>query len=167
MLPKRSKKDLDVLLRFIESRCIKVDDCLIWTGALVTGGNGGITVDSKSYIVHRLAFEIRYGELPPFFYRSRAQKNSVLHTCDHPACIEDKHLFLGSQQDNIRDMISKGRRADFHGENSPVVKLTSVQVDTIRARVAAGESQVSIAAAFSIHQSQVSRIVNRMRRAYG
>jgi len=34
----------------------------------------------------------------------------VLHTCDNRRCINLDHLFLGTCQDNVDDMIAKGRK---------------------------------------------------------
>jgi len=34
---------------------------------------------------------------------------NVLHTCDNPPCGNDRHLFLGTQSDNMIDCLNKGR----------------------------------------------------------
>lgn len=47
-------------------------------------------------------------------------------------CINPQHLFLGSQSENIKDMVSKGRQRGVRGEKHPNSKLTQKQVDEIR-----------------------------------
>ena len=42
---------------------------------------------------------------------------SVLHRCDNRACINPKHLFFGTHQDNMEDMKSKNRH-----RNGPMFK---------------------------------------------
>lgn len=76
-----------------------------------------------SYIIHR-------GPIP------RGKK--VCHTCDIPNCVRPSHLFLGSQSENIRDAVRKGRwtqaglKTPMRGERHPMRKLTDYQVAEIR-----------------------------------
>lgn len=63
----------------------------------------------------------------------------VLHRCDNPACANPGHLFLGTNIDNVQDMISKGRMP--RGSSRPESRLNEEMVREIRRLFAAGASQ--------------------------
>lgn len=78
--------------------------CLIWRGAKNENGYGVVNVAPYgTRLAHRVAFALAYGE----------PDNDVCHRCDTPACIEPAHLFDGTQADNIRDALAKGRMRGF------------------------------------------------------
>lgn len=54
----------------------------------------------------------------------------VCHSCDNPGCVNPDHLFLGSPQDNVADMMAKGRQ--LRGEKNAHAKLTDEDVRAIR-----------------------------------
>jgi len=96
---------------------------------------------------HRLAYELFVGSIPPGI--------CVCHKCDNPRCCNPDHLFLGTQKDNIADMMRKGRKADRHGEKNTQNKLTEQQVLEI---YHATGGQHRIADRYGIDQSTVSNI---------
>lgn len=55
-----------------------------------------------------------------------------MHTCDTPLCCNPRHLRLGTQAENIADMIAKGRALRARGEGAAHL-LTEEQVREIRA----------------------------------
>lgn len=58
--------------------------------------------DSRKIMIHRLAWEAHNAEPIP-------EGMLLCHHCDNPACFNPHHLFLGTQKDNMRDKINKGR----------------------------------------------------------
>ena len=55
----------------------------------------------REVLAHRLTWQRRFGEIPAGLV--------IMHACDNRACINIDHLLLGTQGDNVRDMIAKGR----------------------------------------------------------
>src|SRR5690348_4092351 len=91
--------------------------CWPWTGSVDTGGYGHIRNESgKMASAHRLAFEIAFGYWPGEMH--------VLHRCDNPRCVNPSHLFLGTHEQNMLDMASKGRAVVACGEKSNLARLS-------------------------------------------
>ena len=73
--------------------------CWIWMGCVNREGYGQVSVDGRLQRAHRV-----------FFGLDKIPKGMlVCHKCDVPSCVNPDHLFLGTQTDNILDMMSKGR----------------------------------------------------------
>jgi hypothetical protein len=88
-------------------------DCWEWQGYRMNKGYGSVHVKpgrGGKVLAHRLAYEFANGPVGDFY---------VLHKCDNPACVRPSHLFLGNQQDNIRDMHAKGRGGDVGPDPKP------------------------------------------------
>jgi hypothetical protein len=78
--------------------------CLLWNDTKFLNGYGRCS-DKRA---HRVSWVLNYGEIPDSML--------VLHKCDVRACINPDHLWLGTQLDNMRDMISKGRKVVVSGD---------------------------------------------------
>ena len=84
------------------SKVNKTDGCWLWTGS--TDGRYG-TISSyhgkSPHKAHVVSWEMAHGPVPDGM--------RVLHECDTPLCVRPSHLFLGTQETNIRDAVAKGR----------------------------------------------------------
>lgn len=121
--------------------------CLLWTGATLPFGHGTLQYNNIKAKAHRVAWELARGPIPPGMV--------VCHKCDVPSCINVDHLFLGTQADNVADMMRKGRYARNCGETNGRAKLTADQIAEI---VSDPRPQIAIAKDYGVKQPQVSRI---------
>ncbi|WP_327345979.1 hypothetical protein [Streptomyces europaeiscabiei] len=83
----------------------------------------------------------------------------VLHSCHRgqEGCISIRHLYLGSQQQNVADMVSAGRHA--HGERNGHARLTAKQVQGIRER-AGTVIQGALAAEFGVSRQAIAHVIH-------
>jgi len=138
----------------------KTKTCWNWTG-YTREGYGAIGYHGKQPSVHRVSWEIHYGPIPEGLY--------VCHKCDNPLCVNPRHLFLGTHQDNMQDMMAKGRNGAIthpekapRGERNGMAKLTKDLVLEIRSRYAVGEiSQRALGEEYGVDQGLICGIVNR------
>jgi hypothetical protein len=86
---------------------IPIAGCWIWTDTLDRKGYARLSMyiaEKKHYnprLAHRISYETYVEPIPAGM--------NVLHRCDTPACVNPHHLFVGSQADNIEDMVRKRR----------------------------------------------------------
>jgi hypothetical protein len=100
------------------------DACHLWTGSVNEDGYALLKIDGKTRQVHRWAYQRFVGPLAP--------GEVVRHTCDTPACHNRSHWRPGTQADNMRDCVERGRFADNRGSRNPRAKLTEADVRVIR-----------------------------------
>mgnify|MGYP001591236674 CR=1 FL=1 len=99
--------------------------CKEWTRSKFHNGYGqdkSTYRKDKEQYAHRVEWIKHHGPIPKGL--------KILHHCDNPPCHEITHLFLGTGQDNVDDMIAKQRH--MHGERHVHAKLTDELVITLR-----------------------------------
>lgn len=115
-----------LLYRDVESRLLhyrKLNEktgCIEWVMFLDKNGYGQIRVDGKAYYVHRLVYELQIAPIPKGLY--------VLHKCNNPKCSNPEHLYLGTQQDNMKDM---ARAGSMKGHKNSQARLSESDVRSI------------------------------------
>ena len=93
---------LEQFIRKVESLPFTPKGCQEWTGYIESTGYGRVRVQGERWSTHRLSY---------FVFRNSEwdEKLFVCHHCDNPKCVNPNHLFLGTHDDNMKDMKAKGR----------------------------------------------------------
>lgn len=141
----------------------EADECWPWIAAKDDNGYGRFSFNRRPRLAHRVAFLLVHGRWPTPKCR---------HTCDHPECCNPAHLVEGTQADNIRDMIERGRYGPHRGvaiaaaiprgEMHYMAKFTAETILDIRHRRSTKQtSRIQLAAEYKTSKSHITRIVQR------
>lgn len=143
-------KNTNVNARFW-SKVNKTNSCWEWT-ASKDHGYGRFWLDGHNLLSHRFSYSLINGPI------SRSQV--VCHKCDNPSCVNPDHLFLGTRDDNMTDMVSKGRSAKgiLNGNR----KLTEQEVLEIRNLYATTNiTYAELARRYNVDKTNIPPIVKR------
>lgn len=128
--------------------------CWLWTGTVRAVSRnrsyGCISVRGNYLRAHRYSYEIFKGYIPSGMM--------VCHRCDNPLCVNPDHLFLGTNRDNVDDMLRKGRQSRVIGERNGKAKITEVQASNVRWMLAKKIAHASIAEATGVPLGTVRSI---------
>jgi len=126
--------------------------CWIWLGGFNDKGYG-VLHNNRTCYAHRYSWELVYGPI-------KSQLAFVCHTCDNPKCVNPNHLFLGDNNDNVQDKVSKGRQA--RGHRPGIDKLTEEKVKEIRQLYTTGQYTCrQLATQFSVSKSTIIAVIAR------
>lgn len=131
-----------------------VGDCWEWTKCRNPTNYGLINIDGSSRLAHRVAYSHWVEPIPA--------STHVLHKCDNPPCINPEHLYLGTQQDNVRDRMVRGRQS--YGLDNGSGRIPIEIINEIRN---SPERGIDISRRLGVSESYVSELRNdNMHRQY-
>lgn len=122
--------------------------CWEFMGARDSKGYGRIWHINEVIMAHRASWMVHRGPIPIGIF--------VLHDCDNPSCFNPAHLFLGTADDNTKDMMNKGRHKIVR---NPI--LNADQVIEIRNSLDEGIGRIELAIKFSVSLGAIDAIKHR------
>ena len=150
---------LDILERFwskvkIPDDWMNSDHCWEWQAGKYKGYGKFLLYQNKKVSAHRFVYES---------FKGAIQENFIIrHTCDNPSCVNPNHLILGTQYDNIHDMIERGRDRKAEGSDNGNSILTEENVIKILEDIKNGKytTQLQISLDYSVSKSIINNILN-------
>lgn len=133
--------------------------CREHTACVNRRGYGVLRYKGKAELAHRVAYCEKHG-----LSLDDIKGKVVRHSCDNPRCTEPEHLVIGTQAENVQDMLDRGRQryvpfAVRSGTENPMSKLDYEKAKTIRLEYSAGTTQKELAARFGVSPSLISYVV--------
>jgi len=128
------------------------NDCWNWVGAIKDNGYGNFYADGKTISAHRAAYILAYGTI---------LSEQIMHTCDNRRCVNPHHLLNGTRQQNMEDMVLKGRSSS--GEKRWNTTLTRERVNYMRKMFLSGKTPSQISKLLNYKYGTVYQIVTNRR----
>ncbi len=125
--------------------------CWEHLGCRNIGGYACASYKNRLKPAHRVSWILHNGAIPRGLW--------VLHKCDNRICVNPDHLFLGTRQDNVDDMVKKGRHAKHL---FACRRLSSEQVKKILEMKRSGMSYAPICKEFRVVRNTIFQIVKRI-----
>jgi len=164
-----TQKDIDRFWSKVD-KISNPNGCWEWTASKQNRkvGYGKFQMKNKSCLAHRISWLLHYGKIPKNIY--------VCHKCDNSICVNPNHLFLGTPNDNIQDMVKKNHHAKGNnhgsvthperivkGEKHANSKLTKNQIIEIRKKYIPNIiSMPQLAKEYNVDWTTIRQIVNRI-----
>lgn len=128
--------------------------CWEWKAKISPFGYGQFaTTKGKTWQAHRFSYQLYKGGIP--------KNMCVCHTCDNRRCVNPNHLWVGTRNDNIQDMIKKGRAYKADSEDNGSAKLNWDNVAKIRELYKTGNYFYrDLGKKFKVCESTIKRIIN-------
>jgi hypothetical protein len=130
----------------------KTEGCWNWTGSKLPKGYGQFWFNGKRGYAHW------------FLLPTPLKKGQVArHSCDNPSCVRPDHILVGVQQDNVNDMMDRGRHnpTGMPGAVNPFAKLTDEHATLLRACPSTFGALTQLSKILGIHRSVAGKIKNR------
>lgn len=123
----RERSELYDVFRRINMHGGEKEPCWEWQGAHGKGTRGEyrprVVIGTRDYYVYRIVYELYTGYT--------LQKTDVIrHQCDHSWCCNPYHMLIGTQADNVQDMLKRERVGLKHFHVRRIMQMLEIGCTT-------------------------------------
>lgn len=126
------------------------DKCWEWQSGRMPSGYGKFWFQGTHVPASRFAYRLSYGEI--------AEGLLVCHSCDNRTCCNPAHLFLGTHQDNMQDMVNKNRQPHLN-KGQPSITIDQFQ-QVLRSITSGMVTKTKLATDLGISPKTIEKIIS-------
>ena len=148
LFPKEKENPRQYILNRIK---VSENGCWEWQQSTYLG-YGRLVKEKKSWPAHAYSYSVFVEPIPNGL--------QINHKCHNRCCVNPKHLYAGTQKQNVADMNNSGRRNQARGErggNSKITEEIATKIFNYKgyAKFAAKEFNVSISLVYAIKKKEI------------
>lgn len=135
------------------------NECWNWMGSKMGRGYGIFQLATKNPVyAHRFSYEIHH----PLSLSIVDIPYLIRHSCDNRLCVNPYHMCLGTDAENVRDRVERGRANSVQGERQGHSILTAEKVLEIRELWATGHYTLKeLYETYNVSKSCIHSVVAR------
>lgn len=132
-------------------------ECWVWKKYKNPNGYGYVRLEKINTTAHIAAYRLTHDDYD--------KSLNVCHKCNNPSCCNPNHLYLGTQKENMQDMVERYKRGELIRQPTKTNGRLASKTEVIRFRCTT-DMRVTIEIQAENEDTTITRLIEKALHAY-